>query len=577
MKVLPVVLALLLLQSQQTAPTFLETLEVRITNVDVVVTDHRGNAVRGLRREDFAVLESGKRQAITNFAEYGGSKGVAEAVATPAAPAAAPDSDTPPRRKFLFYIDEMSLTDANRAQLVKSATDLVRGEMRPGDEAMVIARAKVANLPLEFTSDRAVLETRLRQTLEEQTRYRANTGPQEEEFFYRTFRPTSADEANHMARIYATRVNRRITSTLRALLGLVGSLNQTSGRKVLIVMSESISSTPGREAFGLMAIQRSLVPTMQSFAGAISAVPDSSVFDAGAASARGSWYDVRPMIKELAARASANGVTIYTLQPDFAGAVRVPGAGADTKAPRGVPSRQGQSARGDTFAVSQFHRMIVDGTRDTLGTLADDTGGKMFLGARELAGGFRQIAEDLTSYYSIGYRSEGGGEQSIRKIEVRVNNRPDLVVRARREMLRRSPEREMDEIVAANLIAPRAVNELGIAAGAGNPEHQLNDTYRIPVAVKIPLGKLTFIPDGNKYRGMFTVHYAAADGADYTTGIYREQTLEIPASEIDAARAKFFTYTATLVVSPGTLKVAVGVYDRYSHLAGFQQLEVVAK
>jgi hypothetical protein len=94
--------------------------------------------------------------------------------------------------------------------------------------------------------------------------------------------------------------------------------------------------------------------------------------------------------------------------------------------------------------------------------------------------------------------------------------------------------------------------------------------------VKIPLGKLAFIPDGDKYRALFSVHYAAADGADYTTGTYREQALQVPASEIDAVRAKVYTYTSTLIVAPGTLKVAVGVYDKYSRLAGFRQLEVVA-
>src|SRR5438067_8397127 len=110
MKVFIAIAALLVLQSQQTAPTFLETLEVRITNVDVVVTGRDGKPVRGLRRDDFAVLESGTAQTITNFAEYGGTKVAAEAVATPASPAAAPDSNAPPQLKFLFFIDDMSLS-----------------------------------------------------------------------------------------------------------------------------------------------------------------------------------------------------------------------------------------------------------------------------------------------------------------------------------------------------------------------------------------------------------------------------------------------------------------------------------
>src|SRR5207248_4600911 len=507
MKVFIVIAALLVLQSQQTAPTFLETLEVRITNVDVVVTDRDGKAVRGLGRDDFAVLESGAPQTITNFAEYNGSKGVAEAVATPAAPAAAPESNAPPQRKFLFFIDDMSLSGRTQKQLIDAATALVRGEMRPGDEAMVITHAKGSKVAQELTADRALVEKRLAEALEQQTEFRANTTGQMDEVFFRSIRASSPKEYRHMARIYATRVNRRVTSMLRTMLGLVGSLNQTSGRKVLVVLSESLPSEPGREAFGLMTMKDNLVPTTQAFTVMDTGAPESAAFEPAATAANASWFDVRPMIRELGARASANGVTIYTLQPDFAGAVRVSGGGADVG--RGRSSPQGQSFGAGTFAVDQFHRSVVAETRDTLQTLADDTGGKFFVGARQLSDGFRQIADDLTSYYSLGYRSEGAGDNGIRKIEVRVKGRSELVVRARREMLRRSPEREMDDVVAANLIVPRTVNELAISATAGKPEFRVQN-YRVPVVVKIPLSKLTFIPDGDKYRGAFSVHYAAA-------------------------------------------------------------------
>ncbi|HKS23570.1 MAG TPA: VWA domain-containing protein [Thermoanaerobaculia bacterium] len=573
MRVAAIAVALLF---QQTAPTFLESIEVRVTNLDVVVTDRAGKPVTGLRSDDFTVLENGAPQTITNFAEFRGTRGVAEAVAsteTSAAPAPV-TAEAPPPRKFIFFIDTMSLTDSNSKQLVKSATELVRTEMRAGDEAMVVTRTNEVE---PFTSDRDLIVKRLADTLARESRFRADTAYRQEELFLRSLRASSGDEFKHVARIYATRVNRRVTSTLRTLLGLVGSLNQTSGRKVLVVMSESLSSEPGREAFGLMAILESLEPTPQAFSGMASGGMESDIFRPAETAAHASWYDVRPMIKELAARASANGVTIYTLQPDFAGAVAVPGGSADLRAPIGAPTRRGgQDARGGTFAVTQFHRTVVEGTRDTLGTLADDTGGKMFIGARELPGGFRQIAEDLTSYYSLGYRSADSGG-NIKKIDVRVKNHPDYVVRSRRELLRRTPEREMDEIVAANLIVPRHVNELGIVASAGKLERQLPDAWRVPVVVKIPMSKLTFIPDGEKYRGLFTVHYAIADGAGYTTGTYREQALEIPAREIDAARAQFYTFSSTLIVAPGTVRIAVGVYDRYSHLAGFEQVEVNAR
>jgi hypothetical protein len=134
----------------------------------------------------------------------------------------------------------------------------------------------------------------------------------------------------------------------------------------------------------------------------------------------------------------------------------------------------------------------------------------------------------------------------------------------------------MDEIATAALLTTKDVNELGIAASAARPVKTI-DAYKIDVAVKIPLEKLTFIPQGDKYEAQFSVHYAAADGANYTTGQTRDQTLRVPAKEIDAVRVHNYTYTSTLVVAPGTARISVGVFDKFSRLSGFQRLSVVAR
>ena len=52
---------------------------VNIVSVDVVVRDSSGNIVRGLKKEDFTVLEDGKPQKIENFSF--------QEIATDAAPA----------------------------------------------------------------------------------------------------------------------------------------------------------------------------------------------------------------------------------------------------------------------------------------------------------------------------------------------------------------------------------------------------------------------------------------------------------------------------------------------------------
>src|SRR2546422_5135316 len=44
-----------------------ERIEVYVVNVDVTVSDKRGQPVRGLTRDDFLVFEDGKPQKVTNF------------------------------------------------------------------------------------------------------------------------------------------------------------------------------------------------------------------------------------------------------------------------------------------------------------------------------------------------------------------------------------------------------------------------------------------------------------------------------------------------------------------------------
>src|SRR4029079_293532 len=46
---------------------FFENVNVDIINVEVFVTDKAGNPVKGLKQEDFQILEDGRPVAISNF------------------------------------------------------------------------------------------------------------------------------------------------------------------------------------------------------------------------------------------------------------------------------------------------------------------------------------------------------------------------------------------------------------------------------------------------------------------------------------------------------------------------------
>jgi VWFA-related protein len=547
-------------------PTYLDTLEVRITNLDVVVADRHGAPVRGLTRNDFEVRENGTLQPVTNFAEYTASSGLAQAGAPATATTTeerAADSlvSAPPPRKVLFFIDDIALHPITRKKLLNDALAFIDNTMQGGDEAMVVTPSTANKLSLTFTPDRRAVRARVEELLSKST-WRADSPYDLERFFYEksvggSVRPAERLEAKRM---YAMRVVRRVNGTLRTLLGMVGSLADLPGRKVIVVISASITAQPGREAY-------TREDELES--GVTNGDYDTSGREmfGESGNAKQGWKDLTPMIHEIGATAAATGITIYSLQPDMGVHVSPPGGYSET--------HRGTRAVG-ALALSQYQRDITEGTRTTLGTLADLTGGKFFQGGAQVDNAFRQLTNDVSSYYSLAYRAPQGTNDAFRKIDVVVKGRPDLVVRTRRELLRLSPGHAMDQLVASTLYVPRELNELGVAAVAQKPQREL-DHYKVNIDVKIPLEKLTFIPVGNVYRATFSLHYAAADGNDYATGATRQQSVQVAPAELDAVRQKTYTYTTTLVISPGTAKIAVGVLDELSRLSSLQRLTVEAR
>src|SRR6185295_6983965 len=81
----------------------IESIEVRVANIDVVVRDKAGNPVSGLTREDFELFEDGVRQPITNIYEVRRSE---------AAETEREQSEIPlavRQRRILFFFDSSSI------------------------------------------------------------------------------------------------------------------------------------------------------------------------------------------------------------------------------------------------------------------------------------------------------------------------------------------------------------------------------------------------------------------------------------------------------------------------------------
>jgi len=146
-------IALLLFATTATAQQFRESIEVRIVDVTVTVTDPHGNPVRGLKAGDFEIYEEGKKQAIENFDVVDYSVPVPASARTPAT-----------RRNFLliFDVSNSSLSSLIRART--TALEFVGKQVQRLDRVAVATLSTQHGLHLlsSFTTDRALVTQAIR-------------------------------------------------------------------------------------------------------------------------------------------------------------------------------------------------------------------------------------------------------------------------------------------------------------------------------------------------------------------------------------------------------------------------------
>jgi hypothetical protein len=284
--------------------------------------------------------------------------------------------------------------------------------------------------------------------------------------------------------------------------------------------------------------------------------------------------DLTPQIDDLARAAASRGVTIYALEPEVPLALGMRRTAASRGNAASVANSQAsvqESLPADMMSALLTHRAT------TLASLTGKTGGTWFRGDASIDDVFRQVTDDLSFYYSLAYRASGERDNP-RRVEVQVRNRPELRVRTRTEVLERSTAREMSDLVAASLIYPRNVNELGVTATAGKPRKE-GKAVLIPLDIVVPLSKLTFLgAAGGKYAATFDLHYIAAGiDRDFATGGKQQQKVELTAEQFANRATVNYRFKTAIEAVPGRVRIALGLLDPVSNLSSLQTVTASTK
>jgi VWFA-related protein len=120
--------------------------------VRVVVRDAQGKPVKGLRKEDFKLFDSGKEQPIAQFEV---ESAVEPPPSTPVVArmpgkAGASLSSALPRRFLALYFDDLYTSDLDIMQVRRAADDYVAADLQPTDRVAIFTSGEMLS---DFTSD----------------------------------------------------------------------------------------------------------------------------------------------------------------------------------------------------------------------------------------------------------------------------------------------------------------------------------------------------------------------------------------------------------------------------------------
>lgn len=519
----------------QAMPPISERVEVSVTNVDVVVTDSKGNRVSGLTRDDFEVFQDGVPQAITNFYAVSGGKLLLEDGKTVAldSPAAVAEIPQQLKTRYVVYIDNLNIQPQNRNRMFKRLKEFISANVGPQAEAMVVTYNRSLKVKRRFTSEKGDVLAAIEQT-ELETGGGTTLAGERRDAITRINEAQTEDQAIRIARTHSQSLRNDLQFTVDAFKTSLNGLAGVEGRKIFIYVSEGLPASAGAELFDT--IQKK--------------------FPGGRGTLETLDFDMNSKYASLVQAANANGVTIWAL--DASGLAADDLVSAENRYMESRPS---------SFMMRQ-------NTQAPLLMLAEQTGGMAAVNTNDWKASLDELSRDFSNFYSLGYRSTRAASDRPHSVDVRVK-RKGLRVRARKGLLDKSTETRTAEAVVASLHYPRSDNPLGMSVTLGEPRPYDNENYILPVRVAVPVGKLGLVPSGDRYEGQFFVYFVVLDALGKQSDLQvQRQAVTVPAKDFTNAQTKDFYYDVQLLVVPGGQKLAVALRDGVSNLTSYLQKNV---
>ncbi len=551
------VLAAASVQAQQEDPAalFTEVIEVRVVNIEVVVTDRDGARVHGLEPSDFELLVDGETVPIDFFTEI--QDGFArEAAGDGVAAAPGLDPDSPAGTNFLVFIDDFFSIQRDRDRVLDGLGDDLWEHLVPADHVAAVAfDGRSAETLTPWTNEPEVWEEAL-----DRARARPAYGihrlselsqsADDRRLQAQLEAVTDQDPAREQIEERAMLDELRVASSsplpgdgatqegAAAMAAAIGDFAREDAYLLKDILGTSLSTAELRYAKRLEdQVQRSVlaaVAAMRRFANrpgrkvmlilaggwprspALFTVADSGGnFEDFAVAADSLLANDDELYGPLASTANLIGFSLYP--------VDVPGvsagfAGDASRQSAGQQQNPGDGAR--RGAINREHLL-----HGTLEQLARSTGGLPMINAqRDVA--LARTYEDTRSWYWLGFQSQRREDGAFHNVAVRLVGRPDLRVRSREGYVDMSRDREIALAVEAALLFPEPPEARTLAASLSTPVRAGRGRMSVHAEVAIPLDEIHLLPVGGMWRNELEFRAIAMD-ADGNRSEMAAETISI--------------------------------------------------
>ena len=554
--------------AQPASETFGETIDVRVVNVDVWVTDRDGNPVTGLTADDFEVREDGRPVELSNFYEFtdGLDATAREQEASSFRDRRPRQSDLdrfvpaeppPPehRLSLMVYVDNNNLTPTDRNRLLPFLRNFLSVQLSPYDRAMLaVYDAGRFEVALPFTTE----AWRVAEATHEVARVVGSRDRIESQRLD-ILRQLNDDNAElhynaivELIRDFAAMIRSEVDASIVNLENAIRTMAGLPGRKAILYISNGLPMRPAEDLFRALEERfddrRGRWRTQSS----TSLFADARSIDAAAASLEAYQYDLSRRFDELASLANANGVTFHS----------VAAAGARVS---------GMNTADLRFSTSiEFTRAA--NLEEPLLRLADRTGGRAIVNTRNFAGGLDRIASDLQNRYSLGYSAthiERGGTHRIEvdlTDEAKRRYRRRLTLRHRDSYVDKSISAEMADLTLAALAMEEAANPMGVriapVRGTGSQVELDSGDIQSRMLVAIPIGPLTLAPAAGGHEARVRLWVQVMNEEARLSEVTEHPVpVLVQEGEIEDARELSWPFAVDVVTAPGPHRVAVGVRD----------------